>query len=197
LVDLFDMRYAEGELLYYTRDEAILTRQRRVVTLLLGNDLVATRVKDVELPWQRIVLLLGLVMATIKKLVGDLAGDALQFRVVFVRDSPGQPSTLRAERELCELVLREWREKGIVEVLEATLEAEAAALKAASRRALVLVVVFSAREGTATVEPWLAAARASRLDERTPCIPVETGLARAADLEAWKDSAVDLVAALL
>jgi hypothetical protein len=196
-VDLFDMRYTEGELLYYTRDEAIFTRQRRVITLILGNDLTMTRVKDATLPWQRIVLLLGLVMATIKKLFEDLAGEALALRVVFARDVAEQPSALRAERELCELALREWRDRGVLVVEETTLAAEARLLAATSRRALVEVVVFSALGSATALDQWQAAARAAKLDPQTTCIAATTGLGQAADLEAWKESAVELVAALL
>jgi hypothetical protein len=191
------MRYTEGELLYYTRDEAILTRQRRVITFLLGDDLTAARVKDVSLPWQRIVLLLGSLMATIQRLSDDLSGDALSVRVVFVRATPGQPTMLRAEKELCELALREWRDKKIVEVLEATMEAEAAALAAASRRALVEVVLFSTKEAQGALTTWLSAAAAAKLPERTLAIAVDRGLSHVADLAGWRDSAVGLVAALL
>jgi hypothetical protein len=194
-VDLFDMRYAEGELLYYTRDEAIFRRRRRVVTFLLGDDLAATRVKDAALPWQRIVLLFGLVMTVIKKLSDDLGGEGLRFRVVFVRESPEQPSALRGERDLCELALREWRDRGMAEVLEGTLDAEAAHLASAARGALVEVVVCST--GEAAHARWSAAAAAKRLDPRTTCVPFATGLGQAADLDGWREATTDLVASLL
>jgi hypothetical protein len=196
-VDLFDMRYTEGELLYYTRDEAIFTRQRRLIVFLLGNDLASTRVKDVALPWQRGVLLLGLVMATLKKLTDELAGEALEFRVVFIRDSPEQPSALRAERELSELALREWRDRGVVAIEEGTLASEARTLTAASRRAMVEVVMFSSVDATTALEAWRTAASVAKLPPATPCVVATTGLGQAADLESWREAAVDLVAGLL
>lgn len=196
-VDLFDLRYTEGELLYYTRDEAIHTRRRRVVTFLLGDDLASSRVKDVGSPWQRIVLLLGVLVAAIEKLEGHLAAEALQFRVVFLRESAGQPSALKAERELCELMLREWRAKGAASVLESTMEAEAASLAAASRGALVEVVLFSTAPVGAMSARWSAAASAAAIGSRTTCLSFGTGLVDGADLEAWKESAVELVGALL
>jgi len=195
-VDLFDMRYVEGELLYYTRDEAILLRQRRIVTFLLGDDLESTRVKDRALPWQRIVLLLGLLMATIKKMSADLGHEALQFRVVFVRGSAHAPSALKGERDLCELALREWRSKGMLEVVECTLESEADTLATMSRNALVEVVVVST-DGAGTKHEWLEAARARKLEGRVPCVLYEVGLAKSANLDVWRESSIDLVSALL
>ncbi len=195
-VDLFDMRYVEGELLYYTRDEAILLRQRRVVTFLLGDDLEVTRVKDKRLPWQRIVLLMGLMMAAIKKLTDDLGHEALQFRVVFVRGSANTPSALKGEKDLCELALREWRAKGMVEVLEGTMASEAEALAAISRQALVEVVLLSS-DGESALREWTAAARVHKLEKRITSVVHSAGLAKSAEIDVWRESSIDLVSALL
>src|SRR5690349_22712781 len=62
-LDLFDMRYVEGELLYYTRDESLVVRRRRRVTFALLPGLTEARVKDAGLRWQRGVLVLGLVLS--------------------------------------------------------------------------------------------------------------------------------------
>ena len=45
-VDLFDLRYAEGELLYYTRDESQFVRDHRAVGFALSSDLTRARIKD-------------------------------------------------------------------------------------------------------------------------------------------------------
>jgi hypothetical protein len=183
-VDLFDMRYAEGELLYYTRDEAILRRRRRVIAFILAPDLTAVRVKDPSLPWQRVILLLGAVLAAIKRLSAELGDEALLFRVVFARESDAQPSPLKAERELSELLFREWREKGALDVAEATVAREAATLEAASRGALVHAALFST--GATSAEPL-----GDLADVHT------RGLAEALDLEGWGEACAEIVAGLL
>jgi hypothetical protein len=196
-VDLFDLRYAEGELLYYTRDETVFTRPRRVVTFLLGDELTAMRVKDAQLPWQRIVLVLGLLTATIKRLSEELANEDLALRVVFVRQAAEQPSVLRPERELCELALREYRDRGVLTIDEGTVAAEAQTLAAAARRALVEVVFLAPADREAAMTRWEAAARAVRLPLRMPCVVAGANLARGADLDAYSETAVELVSALL
>ena len=52
-IDLFDVRYAEGELLYYTRDEALIVRPRRVIAFVLRPGLASARLKDPGVAWQR------------------------------------------------------------------------------------------------------------------------------------------------
>lgn len=141
-VDLFDMRYVEGELLYYTRDEAIIVRRRRVIVLALAADLVRARVKDVGLPWQRIVLVLGALLAFTKKLALFLGEEALEIRVVFLAEHTGAETPLAEELALTELLLREWRELGIVTVSTSTWARIAEESLAATRRALVGVILF-------------------------------------------------------
>jgi hypothetical protein len=135
-VDLFDMRYVEGELLYYTRDEAIHVRTRRVITLLVDPKLIEARWKDAELPWQRLTLALAIVLGLVRVLAEWLGDEELRFRALFLKDG-ARPSPLGAERELLGLLLGEWRERGMVEVEEGELATELAAMAQAARRALV------------------------------------------------------------
>jgi hypothetical protein len=182
--DLFDVRYAEGALLYYTRDEAIHVRRRRLVSFVLGDDLARTRVKDAALPWQRVVLVLATVLATWKKLLADLGGEDLRLRVVFTGFALGN------ERSLLELALREWRDQGLCEVVTATLDEEARTLAAAAPRALVESVLFSAAADPAALSAWRA-----RLEKVRG---IATGFAAdATDLAGWTEGVVDLVGALL
>jgi hypothetical protein len=181
-VDLFDMRYVEGELLYYTRDEAIFVRRRRLVILALDADLVRTRVKDRELPWQRIVLVLGLVLVLTKKLVELLGDEALELRVVFAKDAAGK-SRLDEERALAELMLREWRDRGIAAVLDATWDDVAALAAASARRALVEVVSLRA----APAEP-------PALDPRVVYVAF---VAPGGPLDAWSRASAELLSAIL
>lgn len=87
-VDLFDLRYVEGELLYYTRDEAIFVRGHRVVTFVLPPELIDARVKDPELEWQRLILVCGLILCVTRRLSDWLSDQALLVRVVLVTELP-------------------------------------------------------------------------------------------------------------
>ncbi|MEO7736457.1 MAG: hypothetical protein ABIY55_36195, partial [Kofleriaceae bacterium] len=73
-VDLFSLRYVEGELLHYTRDDSVFRRHRHLIAIALGADLDEARVKDRGLPWQRLILALGVVVAAIRWLADQL-GD--------------------------------------------------------------------------------------------------------------------------
>ncbi|MDP2340987.1 MAG: hypothetical protein Q8O67_08520 [Deltaproteobacteria bacterium] len=56
--DLFDLRFVEGELLYYTRDESPLLEQRRALVFVVV-DVERLRHKPVSLPTQTLVLVLA------------------------------------------------------------------------------------------------------------------------------------------
>jgi vWA domain found in the FtsH ternary systems/N-terminal helical region fused to the FtsH ternary system vWA domain len=182
-VDLFDMRYVEGELLYYTRDEAIFVRRRRLVIFALAPDLARARVKDRHLPWQRIVLVLGVVLVLTKKLVELLGDEALEIRLVFLQDDG--PTPLSEERALSELMLREWRDKGMADVVAATWSEVAELAASSARRSLVEVVHIGA---TKLEAPALG------LDPRV----VATSFAPTAEaLEGWSRATADLLSSLL
>ncbi len=103
--DLFDIKFARDELLYYARDENQFFRRRRTFVFALYPDLALARVKDVELPHQRVVLALGLFIALVHRLTEWLSDEAIVFEFLFVRQGKAEP--LAAERALVEMVLRE------------------------------------------------------------------------------------------
>jgi len=103
--DLFDVKFIRDELLYYARDENQFLRRRRTFVFVLAPDLIVTRFKDSDLPYQRGVLLLALLVVVVRKLEEWLSSDALQFQVVFV--GTGDPEPLAAERALLQTLLRE------------------------------------------------------------------------------------------
>ena len=112
-VDLFDLRYAESELLYYTRDESFLVRPRRQVVFALDESLESARLKDPELRWQRLVLLLGLVVTVARQLSTRLGEEELSLEVVILTARPtGAGGRLAPERQLCDLLLGQWRDRG-------------------------------------------------------------------------------------
>jgi hypothetical protein len=103
--DLFDIKFVRDELLYYSRDENQFLRRRRTFVFVLSPDLVQTRFKDPELPYQRGVLLLALLQVAVLKLSEWLSTDALSFRVLFTGE--GDPEPLKPERELLAKLLEE------------------------------------------------------------------------------------------
>jgi len=114
VVDLFTLRYIEGELLFYTRDDSVFRRHKHVITIALGADLDDARVKDPDVPWQRLVLALGMIVAAIRWLTEQLGHEALQIRLSF------PPKLLQQERELVGLLLEGEITSGIVSVVEET-----------------------------------------------------------------------------
>ena len=68
-VDLFDIRYATGELLRYTRDEGRHRRPHRGATFEFDASMSRARVKDLDAPWQRLTLAVGLVAACVRRLL--------------------------------------------------------------------------------------------------------------------------------
>jgi len=103
--DLFDTLYLMDELLYYARDENQFLRRRRTFVLALSADLVQTRFKDADLPYQRGVLLLGLLYLLVKRLTEWLSTDALNFQILFLGEGEADP--LANERALLTKLLHE------------------------------------------------------------------------------------------
>lgn len=108
--DLFDIKYARDELLYYSRDENQFFRRRVTVLFVLDASLSMTRVKDSSANWQRIVLTLAAIFTLVQTLTEWLASDALQFEVAFLSDLP--KGELRSEREVIEMLFREETKAG-------------------------------------------------------------------------------------
>jgi hypothetical protein len=113
--DLFDVKFLRDELLYYARDENQLLRRRRTFVFVLHPDLIGTRFKDAELPYQRGVLLLALLVLAVRKLTEWLSADSIQFKIAFVITE--KTDSLAAERELLRTLLPEGIASGKVELL--------------------------------------------------------------------------------
>ena len=110
--DLFDIKFLRDELLYYSRDENQFFRRRQTFVIALYPDLVSARLKDSGLSWQRIVLVLGLLLILVRKLIAWLSDDALTFEFLFVKEQ--SPSQLDDERMLLEMLFREEIASGTV-----------------------------------------------------------------------------------
>ena len=137
VVDLFTLRYVEGELLFYTRDDSVFRRHRHLITFLLGPDLDDARVKDPDVPWQRLVLGLGLLVAAVRWLTDQLGHEALAVRLAF------PPKLLAEERALVSLLLEGEIESGIVQIVEEPAESAVLVAAAAANTAISDLVVVS------------------------------------------------------
>jgi hypothetical protein len=111
-LDLFSLRYVEGELLHYTRDDSVFRRHRHLIGIVLGADLDDARVKDRDLPWQRLILALGLVVAAIRWLTEQLGDQALTVHLAF------PPYLLAEERQIVSLLLEGEIAHGTVVIVE-------------------------------------------------------------------------------
>jgi len=112
--DLFDMKFLRDELYYYSRDENQFLRRRRTFVLILDPSLVTTRFKDAELPCQRIVLVLSMLLSATRKIIDWLSSDALRIEFIFPTDGTDRP--LAQEALLLETLLLEPIAAGTVAV---------------------------------------------------------------------------------
>lgn len=115
--DLFDTKFVRDELFYYSRDENQFLRRRRVFLFVFDASLTHARVKDPELPYQRIVLAAAAVLAVVRRLSDWLSTDALRFELLFLGTGPKPP--LQAEAKLFEILLSEMRASGTAAVARA------------------------------------------------------------------------------
>jgi hypothetical protein len=137
--DLFDVKFLRDELLYYSRDENQFLRRRQTFVIVLAPDLVSARFKDVDLPAQRIVLVLGLLVAAVRRLMEWLNEDSLTFEFLF--PAAGGAQRLTHERELLGMVFREAQANGAVRLeVVADIPAAAKLCRERSRRSLCHVL---------------------------------------------------------
>jgi hypothetical protein len=115
--DLFDIKFLRDELLYYSRDENQFLRRRRTFVFVLDDDLIATRYKEKDLPFQQGVLLLALLVVVVRKLSEWLSTDALAFKIVFIKPQDDNDPRLHPEHDLLETLLAEQLANGTVELL--------------------------------------------------------------------------------
>ena len=108
--DLFTLRWALGELLYYTRDESVTSRPRTTFSIHLAADLILARHKDPDAPYQRATLALASVVVLITRAIHLFRGEALRFRLAF-------DPALDAERNVLALALVREREAKLVEIV--------------------------------------------------------------------------------
>lgn len=82
-VSLFELRYAEGELLYYMRDSGNLRRKRRSVHFIIDVGIVFEN-KASGYDWQYSVLLQGICLRLLHDLFQIFETDALRFHFHYI-----------------------------------------------------------------------------------------------------------------
>lgn len=145
-IDLFDVRFAENELLHYERDESYLIRPRRYIAFLLEPSLAAARLKDPGLRWQRVTCLIGLILFLLQRLSEQLGQEDLDVELCFLRPQAGAARGPRAERELCRLLARPWLERGLLTIESSTQENAESRLTELSEKAELSVITCRAIE---------------------------------------------------
>ncbi len=140
--DLFDVKFLRDELLYYSRDENKFFRRRQTFIFALHPDLQSGRFKDATLPYQRVIVLTGMLVTMVQRLTAWLSDEALAFEFVVIND--GTEDLLEHETELLQTLLVDQINHGVVTVSEAPEEAVAAMCQQRARRSLCHAVLISA-----------------------------------------------------
>lgn len=197
--DLFDVRFVESALLYYSRDESVAVRRRRALVLIFDASLRAAAVKDAGESYQRLVWLMGAMAALVRRLSAWLDTEALRFELVFT--GAVEDAALHEEEAVLGLLLREYRERGQLTLGRA--ETAAQAVSRARRahgpraKAFVLAAKFPpGLEGDAAPDAVIdAGGPLPRVHWATPTAQreaVKTGAA-----EAWAATALELLDGVL
>jgi len=188
--DLFDMKFVRDELFYYSRDENQFLRRRRSFVFVFDATLTQGRFKDVELPAQRIVMALAMVLTLVRKLTDWLSIDALRFELVFLAHPDGTASPLAHERELLQLLLREPIARGSV-VIRSLEGAEAAARFLADEARTSQVHALDLTAGPPRLDPEAAVVSTLTLTQARPALSVPRSHGSAQVLDPDADDAFD------
>ena len=142
--DLFDIKFVRDELLYYSRDENSFLRRRRSYLFALYPDLVQTRFKDAELPFQRAILLLALLRTAVSSLTDWLHTDSLVFEFILIDAKGG--SALAPEEELLRVLFAEQIANGLATIETLTLDQLVERCASRGKRSLCHCMLTSVRE---------------------------------------------------
>ncbi|MEM8666535.1 MAG: hypothetical protein AAGG48_03420 [Planctomycetota bacterium] len=140
--DVFDIKYARNELLYYSRDENQFLRRKLCFVFALSSDLVSARVKEGQLPVQAVVVLLASLCLAVRQLLDWLSNDSIEFEFLWLEEE-GQPPQLQQERELIETLLQESIALGIVHQQNLSTEELAEHLQARVRHSFCQSLVLA------------------------------------------------------
>jgi hypothetical protein len=103
-IDLFDLRYLEGELLYYTRDESPLLDALRTLSITVDRP-ASLRYKHARLPAQTLVLVQALALVLQQDLSRTFGPMAARTHLAWRVASPADLKVAEEERALLSLSL--------------------------------------------------------------------------------------------
>jgi hypothetical protein len=159
--DLFDVRFVEGELLYYARDESVAVRRKSHLAFVLDPSLRAARLKAAGESYQQVVLALGTIAATLRRLATWFDSQALTFELI----APGTEETrLDDEARVLALALKGYQQKGQLTLGTAATSARAveAVRSRFGRQGRALVYAVGWPEGLSAVAPEVIVSVASK-----------------------------------
>lgn len=149
-VSLFELRFAENELLYYMRNDGIMRRRRRTVHIVLDiEDIFHAKSPGYDYPFS--TLTQGLIVRLVRDLIGTFEEDAISIQIHYVYAPPAELSPektraahalLRREQDLLELVLNREIRQELVE-LHTTSDFDLELLEHAKGRVYVVAMAFS------------------------------------------------------
>jgi hypothetical protein len=142
--DLFDIKFLRDELYYYSRDENQFLRRRRTFLFAFMPDLVQARFKDADLPCQRMVLTLAMLLSLVRKLSEWLGNDSLRFEFLFLLE--GEKKVLEEERKLLALLFREEVENRSVNVEYVPASELVSRIKQCALRSLCHCLILGVKE---------------------------------------------------
>lgn len=108
--DLFDLKFLRNELLFYARDDNQFYRRRTAILIVLDCDPLTVRYKDPELPVQRIVLALAVILALYRRLNERHRTDSLRWELLLMQSPEGQK--LDDEAALLKFLFRDALDRG-------------------------------------------------------------------------------------
>lgn len=111
-IDLFDVRFVEGELLFYKRDSGQLRRKRRTVHLIIDlGDIFQLKTGGYD--YQFSILTQGLLLRITRDLLQVFANDAMQFHFHYLVNDH-DPEPIKREMQLMRLLLSDEEQHGWV-----------------------------------------------------------------------------------
>jgi len=193
--DLFDVKFLRDELLYYSRDENKFFRRRQSFIFVLHPDLHRARFKDATLPFQRVVVLVGMLVAMVDRLTAWLSDEALSFEFIILNDMPAEQ--LEHEAELLSSLLVDQINHGLVSVTHAAEATITPLVEERARRSLCHCILISAGSGI-LCDTSLAEVSQVVVDGPAPklALPVEQEPATRdgdADIDRWRAVTLELL----
>lgn len=134
-MDLFALRWSEGDLLFYTRDAGSLHRKRRA--LVFAIDPAKMRIKDPRHVASLAVLAYGLIAVTADDLLDLFGGEGARIEVRVVSSRPAEAD--KEEAELFEMRLKEAIRRGDARITQ-EVSVDATAAVDTRRRTFVVAI---------------------------------------------------------